>query len=148
MDKISIPLGPDAWHGYSVETLWATRLESGFHRLENTPFFAMGLSFGDIVETRLSDGVTSFVKTIRAAGRSTYRIIPTETGDQARFQRFWAPLAAAGCSYEQGDFGYQLYAVDVPATADIHHVFALLENGEAHGVWGFEEAHCGHVTGG
>ena len=37
-----------------------------------------------------------------------------------------------------------MYSVDVPKTANIQKVFAMLETGESQGVWGFEEGHCGH----
>jgi hypothetical protein len=58
------------------------------------------------------------------------------------FQRAWRPLQNLGCTYEVGD--RRLFAVDVPQDADIHHVYALLETGEADGIWDFEEGHCGH----
>jgi hypothetical protein len=89
--------------------------------------------------------VISFVKTVTISGRSTYRIIPTNGVDDAIFQSYWEPLENEGCSYEQGNFGYDMYSVDVPKTANIQRVFALLENGETNDVWGFEEGHCGHL---
>ncbi len=88
------------------------------------------------------------MKTVTSSGRSTYRIIPNEGADEARFGRFWAPLKDEGCTYEQGNFGYEIYSVDVPKTSDIQKVFALLETGETNGVWGFEEGHCGYLIDG
>jgi len=144
MEKIFVRLEPDAWHGHSFESLWATKLEDGIYRVENSPFFVKGLAFEDIVETQVADGANLFVKTVTSSGRSTYRIIPNEGTDEAKFDSFWTPLKGEGCTYEQGNFGYDIYSVDVPDVADIHKVFALLETGLSNSVWDFEEGCCCH----
>ena len=59
------------------------------------------------------------------------------------FQRYWRPLRAMGCAFENAN-DYWI-AVDVPSKTDIHRAYALLEKGERDGVWTFEEAHCGHA---
>ena len=96
MEKILVSLEPEAWHGNSAEILWATKLEGGLYRVENSPFFVKGLSFEDFVETKFADGTISFVKTVTYSGRSTYRIIRNEGADEARFDNFWAPLKDEG----------------------------------------------------
>tara|TARA_R110002051_G_scaffold7041_1_gene33156 strand:+ start:10200 stop:10439 length:240 start_codon:yes stop_codon:yes gene_type:complete len=63
MDKVVFNLEPDAWHGHSTESLWATRLENGFYKVENSPFFVMGLAFEDIFETQIVDGMNFFLET-------------------------------------------------------------------------------------
>ncbi|SCZ58427.1 protein of unknown function [Epibacterium ulvae] len=112
--------------------------------MENSLFFAKGVSFEDIVETQLIDGRNTFVKTITRSGHSTYRIVTVANCIPEAFERFWRPLQNAGCLFESGDFGFVLYSVDVPANADISLVYALLEEGERNGIWDFEEAHFGH----
>jgi hypothetical protein len=56
---------------------------------------------------------------------------------------YWQRLEELGCTYERGTA--RLFAVDVPSTADIHKAYELLDAGEKAGVWGFQEAHCGHA---
>lgn len=76
-------------------------------------------------------------------GHSTCRIalqIPTESD---AFHKQWNPLEKIGCSYE--GMNGRILAIDVPPSADIYNVFALLEAGEVAGAWAFEEGHCGHA---
>jgi hypothetical protein len=59
------------------ETLWATPIGSNFYRLENSPFFAYGVSWMDIVEALKSDAsnMLEFVQCVRKSGNRTIRII-------------------------------------------------------------------------
>lgn len=146
MDKVYIELEPDSWHGHTVESMWATRLDNGLYKVENSPFFARGISYEDIVEVTQRDGVNRFVRTVFPSGASTYRILLETNTTQAQFEHFWTPLEAEGCTYEQGDFDYIMYSVNVPKEADVHRVFACLNEGETQKAWDFEEGHCGHIT--
>lgn len=146
MEKVVFDLGPDTWHGFATESVWATRLDSGFYRIENTLFFAMGVSFVDVFETILSDGQRHVQRKISPSGHSTYRIlILKDQYDAGAFREYWSPIEQLGCSYEHGDLSYQIYAVDVPPTTGIQAVFSLLEDGETNNVWYFEEGNCAHV---
>ena len=144
MEKVLIELEPDKWHGFSTESVWATKLGDDLFRLENSPFFANGLSYEDVIKTTLKERVNYFIETVSSSGRSTYRIIPNNAADSASFERYWQPIEDLGCSFEQGNFGFILFAVDVPSNTDIHQVFALLEEGVHNKVWEFEEGHCSH----
>lgn len=146
MEKILFELDPDTWHGHETESIWATPLGGGLYQVENTPFFVPGVSYGDIVEVTQRAGTNLASRTQTPSGHSTYRIIPNEAQSAAQFEHYWQPLGDAGCSYEHGDFGYDLYAVDVPKEVDVKTVFAHLEYGESIGVWEFEEGHCGHIV--
>lgn len=129
--------------------MWAAPVagsESGLEfRLENSPFFAKGVSNQDIVRGKaiVPDAHYKFDGIVNRSGRSTYRIIGNP--DDAPFKSFWARLAAMGCTYERGMVRDRwLYAVDVPQSADIDSVYAVLEEGEKEGAWVFEEGHVGH----
>jgi len=139
--KVMFQLEPGAWHGSATETLWAARMGPGQYRLENSPFFAFGVSYQDVVAAREDGGHLRFTEVVRRAGRSTYRII-RKSGAEDAFERLWKPLEGAGCTYEKGP--NQLLAVDVPPSSNIASVYQLLEAGEAAGAWSFEEGHCGH----
>ncbi len=145
LDKVYIELEPDSWHGHTSESMWATRLDDGLYKVKNSPFFARGISYEDIVEVKQRDGVNLFLRTVFPSGRSTYRIILGENTTDAQFERFWGALEAEGCTYEHGYFGYIMYSVDVPKEADVQKVFAFLNEGVSQKVWDFEEGHCGHT---
>lgn len=145
LDKVYIELEPEAWHGHSSESMWVTRLDSGLYKIENSPFFARGISYEDIVEVKQRDGVNIFIRTVAPSGRSTYRIILDEDTSGAQFERFWKPLEAEGCTYEHGDFGYIMYSVDVPKETDVQKVFNLLSDGVSQEVWDFEEGQIGRA---
>lgn len=141
--KVAVELEPGAWHGHALERLWAEGVGDGRYRLRNTPFYAKGLSFEDIVFAEARDNGHLVVSGVSLyGGHSTYRIVPKASLESAAFKSAWSPLQAAGCSFE-GVEG-RLLAIDVPPHANIHHVYDLLQRAEDAGVWEFEEGHCGH----
>jgi len=142
--KVTFRLEPGMWHGSATETLWAEPVGPGLCRLENSPFFAFGVSFQDVVLARVEADLLVFVQAIERRGHSTYRIIP-RAGRNGDVPERWAKLREFGCTYEEGPNG--LLAVDVPPETNIFDVYAALQAGENAGVWGFEEGHCGHSTG-
>ncbi|MEO0747932.1 MAG: DUF4265 domain-containing protein [Pseudomonadota bacterium] len=146
MQKVIFDLGSDTWHGFVTESVWATSLGCGIYQLENSPFFAKGISLGDAVITSRVEGQIKVVGLGPKSGHSTYRILVLQDKhDPVLFSKSWEPLECLGCSYEHGDFGYQMYAVDVPESVDIEIAYAFLERGEQQGAWDFEEGHCGHL---
>ncbi|KIC25474.1 DUF4265 domain-containing protein [Leisingera sp. ANG-S3] len=144
MEKATIELDQDDWHSHSTESVWLSEVSAGKYRVENIPFFARGLSFRDIVSVREIDGQLVITKRLRSGKGSTYRIIPAKGGSKNVLNQFLTALNEAGCAYEHGDFGFDLYALNVPAGVDVHKVYALLEDGEQSKVWDFEEGDCSH----
>ncbi len=136
--------------GGSPERLWAKRLREDrtYFELRNSPFFAKGISYMDVVDA-VEDpdcvGEFEYRRTLSASGHSTYRILAPKNSDL--FAPWWAKLATLGCTYEYSDEGSKLlYAVDVPPAANVFEVYQVLEDGEAQSVWVFDEGHCGHST--
>ncbi|MEZ5499804.1 MAG: DUF4265 domain-containing protein [Steroidobacteraceae bacterium] len=136
--------------GGSPERLWAKRLPSdrAYFELRNSPFFAKGVSYMDVVEaTEDPDcaGEFEYRRTLSNSGHSTYRILVPKKSES--FAAWWARLASLECTYEYADEGAKLlYAVDVPPAADIFEVYKILEEGERQSIWVFDEGHCGHST--
>lgn len=143
--KLVIPLEPDAWHGYQIETVWVKDLGESRYQLLNTPFFAKQLNYQDIVEAATTEQGLVLDKRISASGHSTYRIVPKLDLNTEEFLGAWAPLAELGCSYEEFALDFRLLAVDVPPDANIYSVYALLELGEQSNIWEFEEGDCAHI---
>jgi len=137
--RVVFHLEADAWHGSTTETLWGTLLSDGRVRLENSPFFAFGVSFQDIVAVEDANGELVFDRVVIFGGHSTYRIIK-RCDEEALFQRYWKSLRNIGCTYEEG----RVLAVDVPPDTDIYAANDALQAGEDAEVWDFEERHCGH----
>ena len=50
LQKIRIDLPDDAWHGVGAEWVWGQRVEDDVYTLKNSPFYATGLSYGDVVK--------------------------------------------------------------------------------------------------
>lgn len=153
LQKIRIHISPGQWHGRPSETLWAEPVEetgsSATFRLRNSPFFAEGVSFLDMVSAqpdRYGDGL-EFAGVIERSGHSTYLILVP--ADSADFEESWKVLEDLGCSYESKTLATKggkkmLYAVDVPREANLDAVYEILSDGERNGVWTFQESHVGH----
>jgi hypothetical protein len=125
------------------ESLWAEPLESNLFRLRNVPFYLYGVSEQDIVRAEEIEGCLTVSGIIDRGGHSTYRIfLPAQTS-QEQFSADWIPLQELGCTYERATS--RLVAIDVPPQADVYAVYDVLERGEKHGRWEFEEGHCGHI---
>ena len=144
MVKVTIPLHPDAWHGKATETVWSESVGGDKYRIANVPFFATGLSYGDVVTAQIESEALVLREIVLRSGHSTYRLFLSDAAffETTEFKNFWAPLAREGCTFERAT--ERLFAVDVPPRADIHKVYASLERGEEKGVWSFEEGHCAH----
>jgi len=140
--RVTFHLDPQEWHGSATERLWAEALGEGRYRLRNSPFYAFDVSAEDVVLAREEGGALEFSAVVARGGHSTYRLILTKGMDE-RFGAQWRPLAALGCSYEQGPG--TLLSVDVSPTSDIYDVYEGLEDGARAEVWDFEEGHCGHA---
>jgi hypothetical protein len=127
-----------------TESMWAEVCGGGRYRLRNSPFYAYGVSFLDVVVAEHLEGQLTVTRIILRGGHSTYRLKLADATTQEEFLRRWAVIEALGCNYEGGN--RRLYAVDIKPEADIHAVYRELERGENEGVWIFEEAHCGHAV--
>ncbi len=139
--------GPEEWHGHGSESVWAERISDNKFKLRNSPFFAKGVSFEDIVSTFKDNQNLVYKKTLISAGHSTYRLLVKADDLPKPFSVYWKPIENLGCSYEENsEMALRMYAVDVPPTTDVKKVYAFLEMGEEAGVWDFEEGHYGHIV--
>lgn len=127
----------------ATESMWAEPLDEGRFRLRNSPFYAFGVSFHDIVYVKEApDGGLDFAGVAEPAGHSTYRVILEDGVTRAHFEEKFEELRRLGCNYECGTD--EFFVIDVPPASDIYAVYRVLEQGETEGLWEFEEAHVGH----
>lgn len=143
LDEVIIPLGQDAWHGFAEETMWAKKVSDDLYELQNTPFFAKGLSFLDVVTVKLHNGRLLVMDKSTLSRRSTYRAVVQHDASQASTTRVLQELAALGATYESyEDPKWTLYAFDVPASA-VDMTYRTLEAAEREGLLDFEEGNFG-----
>ena len=128
----------DGWPPAESEGLWAQERAGGTYLLANTPFFAFGLSNGDLVHAAPDDnGVIWFSQRVQRGGSLTVRIITTNPADPmedvvAEFASHWV----SGERIERP----RLLALDLPPGSDLASVKTLLAAGVASGRWHVEES--------
>lgn len=144
LSKMSVSLPSNEWHGYDSEGMWVKPLGCERYQIENSPFFAYGISYLDIVFARMLESKLVMVETVQYSGHSTYRILLKGNPVTKKFSEFWSPLELEGCTFERASLGYELLSIDVPPSADIHTVYKLLQKGESADVWDFDEGYCAH----
>jgi hypothetical protein len=105
-----------------VETLWAFDLGNGRYKLDNTPWYAYGVSTGDVIEAQREDpgGFLIFRRVVEKSGYRTIRIASDEDfSDDLLYE-----IQGLGCSFEGANRRY--IAVDVPAAVDLSTVAEFL----------------------
>jgi hypothetical protein len=137
---VAFPVGSGG-NGF-IERLHAIPLGDDLYCLDNSPFYAYDVSFGDIVLAPRNDGDPIYLKTVTHRGHSTYRVRLPNGLDHNHFVANWKQLEALGCTFEGSSANpARLYAIDVPPQADMNAVYEVLEEAERNEIWTFEEGH-------
>jgi hypothetical protein len=103
-----------------VETLWATPLGNALYRLDNSPWFAYGVSWQDTIEAHVieEDGLPVFQRVIEKSGNRTLRLLLDPPADQSvESQEVLNKLVELGCSYEGANPKY--IAISIPPSVDL-----------------------------
>jgi hypothetical protein len=123
-----------------VETMWATVVdkEKGYYKIQNSPFYAKSIAFGDIVfaEYDESEQAITYRRILEYSGNSTIQIVILDksvTTDEIR-----NIFDSLGCSSEKFKEGY--FVIDVPAQMDYSLVKQCLINLSDKGQIDFAEA--------
>jgi len=138
----------DGYPPVSVETLWMSPVTGGAYRLDNIPFFAKGVSCGDMVSAFPGpDGHLWFDQVVDHSGHSTLRVVVFREVDdkrplEERVEELRGRFSSIGCSTELSHLP-GLLAVDVPPLVNFSIVLPLLEEGVMGG-WDYEEANLSH----
>lgn len=126
MTKVEFRITDDAGET-DVETLWATPLGNDLYRLENSPWFAYGVSFRDVVRARpdYEGGFPVFETVVEKSGNRTLRLLldpPAEDGNES--QRLLDRLVELGASYEGANRRYM--ALNIEAHEDLARICRFL----------------------
>lgn len=123
---------PNHWVERGAERLWARRTGGDLYELAAVPFFAYGLSFGDVVR---ADPVVREI--VRPSGHTTLRVVFRRDDEpRARRMAVLSELAPLKVSFES--WGDAFFALDVAPDGDLDAVVERLERLEKRGVLGFE----------
>jgi hypothetical protein len=138
LEKVLVELSPDHWSGNTAERVWAKPLGSGEYEVRNSPWYAKGISFRDVVFcSGLSEADLPIVReVVRRSGHLTYRVFFPETTPAADRRAALDAINAVGGSWEQG-LG-QLYSIDVAPDLDAVRVVDLLAVLEDQGTLSWE----------
>jgi len=103
-----------------VETLWAIDLGADNYRLDNSPFWAYGVSWEDVVFAPFSneEGMATFQSVVTKAGNRTIRVIfdpPIAKGNTS--DAILQGLVSLGCSYEGMNPKY--VSVNIPPIVEL-----------------------------
>jgi hypothetical protein len=128
---------PDEW-----ESLWAYEVESGLYSIDNVPFFARGVSWGDVVSVERHGDELHFKEVVRPSRHSVIRVIVYDT---SKVGEMHDKLKKMKCDTEQSHLP-SLLTVDCPPTSDLRKIRAFLKKGEADGRWTYEEASIREAT--
>jgi hypothetical protein len=139
--KISFRFVPrEDWLPFDTEGVWAVPLSADTARIDNVPFLQDGLAQGDIVRFSTdAEGRHWAVQQVEASGNCTVRVIPWPDGPlgpsaEAVLARL-RPFGIGGETYSQE---LPMLALNVPASADLSGIKALLANGEEQHWWHYE----------
>ena len=110
-----------------VETMWATHIEGDRYRLDNSPFYAYGVSWEDVVAAPFSEeeGFPTFERVVAKSGNRTVRVL---VDAQPESERPLQNLVALGCSWEGANARY--FSVNIPPGVELADVRKyLIEQG-------------------
>jgi hypothetical protein len=133
-----------------AESLWAISLGNNLYRLDNSPWWAYGVSWKDVVEAVPDepDGLPVFRRVMEKSGNRTLRLVLNLPADQSpNSQGILDKLIELGCSYEGANKKY--IAINVPPVIDLTLICNYLtetENQWEHADPTFEEMHPGGKT--
>ncbi len=109
--------------GDRVETPWAELLSENEYRLENSPFWAYGVSYNDVIAAhpREDGSLPVFTSVVRKGGHRTVRVVLDPPADEApESQAVLDGLVEIGCTYEGMTPGY--LAIDIPPGVSLDRV--------------------------
>ena len=136
LTKVHIDL-PNHW-ATGGEAMWATLLGGNRYRIENVPFYAYNLNYGDVVEAVASapDRKPSVMRVVARSGHRTIRVFFKEaTEENERLTRLKS-LGDLKVTFERCNDRY--FALDLEPEADLNTVRDRLDVWESEGIAEYE----------
>lgn len=140
-EHVKILFSVDGPSGPDIESVWARKVDDGY-AIDNVPFYARDVALGDEVKARPDEtGALWFDGVTRVSGHSTVRLWFARPEDVDRVR---AELRAMRCASELSELP-RLVAVDIPKDVSYEQVKCFLDQGEANGIFEYEEACLGSL---
>jgi Domain of unknown function (DUF4265) len=136
LTKVHVDL-PNHW-AVGGEALWARALGDDLYEIQNIPYYAYGLNFGDVVVAKAEreDLKPSVLSVLRRSGNRTLRVVFDAALPAEERVPFLETLAGFGAGFENANG--LLFAIDVEAGGDYDGVCGALAEREAAGVLQYE----------
>ena len=102
-----------------VETLWVISLGNNLYQLDNSPWFAYGVSWQDVIEAIATkeNELPVFRRVVKKSGNRTLRLLlDPPAGESEKSQGILNKLIELGCSYEGANPKY--IAINIPPPID------------------------------
>ncbi len=130
----------DGYPPSDYERLWAVPLPNGNYRIDNIPFFIMGISAEDEVSVESEGEELFFKELVKPSGISTFRVIPF---NHSMSEKVRADIAALGGKSEY-NLEVGVVAVEMPASSPIRPFLDYIVEEQEKGVLDFEEGALRH----
>jgi hypothetical protein len=129
------------WPPYEGETIWAELINGMSARLENSPFYAKGISYLDEVrlvpyqplasdEDLEGPGYYEYEAVLRHSGHGTVRTLLRDDQKTGIAERALDEVLALGCTYEGYEYGV---SIDIPPDVDSDKILSILEAAKVEG---------------
>jgi Domain of unknown function (DUF4265) len=133
--RIVVPLEREPGDGGPEdEWLWAEPLGASRYRIESPPFFAYGLSHGDVVRASEPGDLPRVESVEHKGGHRTLRVAldPDWDLDRPEMARLTAELERIGCVLDT--LPPKIAALDVPPEVDVAEVVRILQSAFRDGI--------------
>ncbi|HEY3704879.1 MAG TPA: DUF4265 domain-containing protein [Terracidiphilus sp.] len=127
-----------------VEVIWATPLGSDLYRLENSPFYAYGVSWQDVIEAQPTDGTLEFRRVVEKSGHRTVRVILDLTSKSEPGKHVLDQIVDMGCTWE--GMNTKLICIDLPASGSLDKTAKVL-TAQQDVIWEYADPTYEEVTG-
>jgi hypothetical protein len=136
LTKVHVDL-PNHW-ATSGEAMWARSLGSNRFRIDNVPFYAYDLNYGDVVEAiaETPELKPSVLRVLERSGHQTVRVFFEESVDENERLGLLGSLRDLGVTYEGCSSRY--FALDLEPGTSLNDVRARLDAWQAKGLADYE----------
>lgn len=119
--KIIFPLvrDEDDFPPFDEELMWAIRVGPDKYKINQVPFFAVGVSDGDVVVAKYREKGLYFESTDTKSGNKTIQVI---CHDEDLPPHVIALMEELGCEVELSEFPF-LFAVNIPLTVNFFEIY-------------------------
>ncbi len=124
---------------YRQESVWASKVGSNY-RIENTPFFAKNISYGDLVSVENDNGKLYFLALISASEHSTIQVVFFDT---STFDKLVLVVEGLGASWEGLDERKRYISINFPSDKNYSDLKNVLDYGLKNGDWDYRESCLG-----